>query len=583
MFPNQPPTPPTTADASTSQTTAATTQELTISSIGQAIVAALNTVNMPETYDGGAVRQQERQARRVHPYRRPDPALPAQQPVATIAAQGPQLEDRAAIPSTSRVTAALGAPATQAPGQPVAQAAQLTGRHLVLRDENDTASVASLQQFFNALSRLTGLMWTGSYTGVVAAGRENRNLVGYGSVPAATLSFQLDSVPQYVNQQIRELLERVNNEKKAEVRAFLLVKALRACSESIVLWPGALMSFGFLLGLNSNAVVSWSRSLPGCSTVVPIGASGDRAALPLSVAIPVDVLSWPELVRLLQERFHLQLRGDTAAPSLRTEEASTMGLYFEQPFIDQQERGIAAQLRRFNSENDPQTRDILFARIICALKDNYSLPFGTFFQVCKWLRVQRGGISSWFSKYCKKNTTQPAAVPVPQSLALQPIATASTSAAATAPLPPVAAPQAAQALMPQAAVVRAPAPSLTPAVVTAQMQPLPPPVPPAVSMAQARATAATKPVFAGPIAGPSSAVTGLAPTLPPFVVPTTSAEMQLPEEDAFSTLGLNNNELDDLLGMNENAIVQFLTNEEEVVSEFAEEDDLPDHRDDTEK
>ncbi|MGL5410903.1 MAG: hypothetical protein ACRDAP_19685, partial [Shewanella sp.] len=488
-------------------------------------------------------------------------------------------------PSTSSATLALGASAATL-DLVSEQAEQVTSPLLALRSENDKAPATHLQPFFNALANFTGISWNGCYTGVLQAGIENKKLVGYRSIPSSALSFLLDRIPEKTKPEIKELLKRVNRESDCVHRAFLLVKAIRAFSDTVVLWPGAAVSFGLLLGLNSYTVLSWTRSLPDIPTAVPITEHNNTALQPLSVRLPIDVLSWPEIMRFLQEKLSLQCnRSSAAEPSTKAEQnaaaepnvttPSVMNFTFETNFIAQQEQGIAEQMQTFNSENDEDMRDIFFARIICALKDDYQLPFGTFFHVCKWLNVSRGNVSSWYSKYQKRITQdhQPtAAMPIfpaqpMTNLVLQPMAMPATSFVITPAgttnrperTPP---PQVAGAQIPHTNEMTTSAPSLVSAAIARQEQSVPLQQAPLV---HERDAAATKPVLAVPTTASSSVTTNLNPTFPPFMQGTPedeTEENQDAQPSSSSALGfgwLSNEDFGDVSDITKDDLLALLT------------------------
>ncbi|MGL5335442.1 MAG: hypothetical protein ACRC9R_04770, partial [Enterovibrio sp.] len=264
------------------------------------------------------------------------------------------------------------------------------------------------------------------------------------------------------------------------------------------------------------------------ATAAPRQASAQAAAAPLTLHFPIEVLSWPELLRFLQEYFSMQNRptsAATAAASLPIGN-SAAGLIFQRAFIEQQSPILVRTMTNFNNERDPATCNLLFAKIICALKDRYELPEGTFSHVCKWLGLNRASVSSWFSNLIRREQARrmsqpqmrvlapqmlavqtgvqgPPALRLPASLALMPAATATTSTA-TAP------------------IFTAPVP-VTSASTTATAAPAQMPAPVAT-----QTTAA--PVFIAPATPGTSTATQLAPVLPPFFESTEAKKKREEEE-----------------------------------------------------
>ncbi|MGL5336653.1 MAG: hypothetical protein ACRC9R_11040, partial [Enterovibrio sp.] len=283
MLPNQPP--PTTAEAGTSATTTQTvaaTQGDTRTEVAQAIVTVVNAAEQPQTHDAqGAQRTrpstvaQLLQAR-VHPYQR---TLHAPRPAADAA------------------SAALAAP----PTPPVQGNALGTYPLLLVRRDQETYPLDQMQGFFRALSERVGLVWDQTYIGESG---ENTGNVGRGAIQPLSLSFSQHGIESCQNPEIRELLLRVNEAREPERRRTLLVRAMRAFSETAAFWSGMLGGFCFLLGVNIIALSSWLTTLPSVPTAANRVAgrplSETAMSEPLSLKLPMDVLSLPEMLRFLQ-------------------------------------------------------------------------------------------------------------------------------------------------------------------------------------------------------------------------------------------------------------------------------------------
>ncbi|MGL4734272.1 MAG: hypothetical protein ACRCWB_04070 [Enterovibrio sp.] len=506
MFPNQPPPTSTTAAAGTSQTVTTTTtaQGATSVTLTPAVVGAANTADMPETtaaqvllpraVQQGAQRVVRRAPQsRSQPYHRRTPVTQATgnlpQRVVT-AAQGYQPARGAAGQAASSAAAAL---APQASSQQTAPSIFAVCRQQTLYLAN------SLSGFFNRLNTDIGLCWDGNCTSV-------NGCVSSGAVSSSALSFSDEAIQVCSDPTLKELLLRVNAESVSERRAYLLVKALRAFNElSDLLADGMLTSFCFLLGIPYHSVLSWQNSFPGMATAA---ARGARANAPLTMCLPVDILSWPEFLRFLQEHFSLESepvaagragRGAAAEPTPR---ASIAGLTFSQGIIQQNRHipELCEMLECFNQGivNEAE-RSTYFAKIICVLKDRHALPLPihAFPRLCGWLDVSYTNIMNWTNR-CKKRINEQfrsaasTAVFVPQS------------AAATAPL--------------QSATAQPATPSLTPAAIVCPA-PLTFPIPAAaVSAAPSVVQAPTSPLSTtatAPAIPSTSAVTQLTPTLQP--------------------------------------------------------------------
>ncbi|MGL5334926.1 MAG: hypothetical protein ACRC9R_02070, partial [Enterovibrio sp.] len=305
--------------------------------------------------------------------------------------------------------------------------------------EQDTAPVSSLQAFFAALSSMVPILWNGNYSCLPMAG--GGPLIGKGSVAPSTLSFRQEGIDLCTDPALKELLIRANSEENSARRAFLFVKAMRAFSESVSLWPWALVSFGILLGLNSNAVTSWAKTLPAKPTLAARGALG--SCPPLTIKLPIELLSFPELIRLLQD--YIPLTRSATASQSPAAISSTMDVFFEENFIGSQNPELAQRMRDFNQETDMRQRNDAFAKIICALKEALTLPEGTFVHACNLVNVSPSNVSSWYSKYKQRAATgrttaprrartgpQTRAAPTPR-LTLQPAALPAATSTAVAP------------------------------------------------------------------------------------------------------------------------------------------------------
>ncbi|MGL5334924.1 MAG: hypothetical protein ACRC9R_02060 [Enterovibrio sp.] len=586
MFPNQ--TSPTTADTDTTPTTtqtAATTQGATGTNVTQAVVSVANTAALPVTTTAGATRRPPAaQGARFHPYTRPIATAPVPLPVAPTA-------------QPQQAAGALFTPEDGASHTDLVMEAHRLGSTFILRRARDTSPVTHLNNFFDAFSKLTGLTWGGQHTGVSVQGRVDMSIVGRGSISASTLSFSTDFIRRCTNAEIKELMERVNGETNEDRRRLLLAKAIRAFSERVAFWHGGLATFWFLLGLNSHSVATWAQTMPSIPTAAVRAAV--TAPAPLTLYLPMEVLTWDEIVRFLQERVQLRQRPPSSAADTSTASApSTVRFFFEDAFINLQEPSLAQLMRDFNQEAECKKRNLMFAKIISILKDDpqYQLPEGTSMHVCEWLKVNRTSVSSWAAGYRRSliGAAQQNNQPAPQVTAAQmlpPQTRAQRTSAPTLATPPLFMPAATSTavrpavtttatLQPimyapvpraiqQIRLMRAPAPLLTapplptatstvatPAVMmpaaivtqTPQLLPMPAVLPATTS------TAAALPVFATPVAATSTVTAQLAPVVQPFDPQAMSLDELLeqgaPQPTATEALDINM-DLDDeeLLGL----------------------------------
>lgn len=343
---------------------------------------------------------------------------------------------------------------------------------------------------------------------------------------------------------------RANAESAPERRKYLLIKALRAFSETTAhLWSGALARFSFFLDMVWSSVTSWIISLPNAPTTV----AARPTSPPLPLNLPTDVLTWQELVNFLQPLLSLLLAPPFTAAAVgvgvagpssagivgqRAEETvySTVGLSFLESFIAHQEPHLRKLMREFNNQNNLRSRNKLFAKILSILKDSLSLPYGTYSRVCELVGESRVNISNWLVRYRSTISvvqgatgSAPAQVPAPQMAA--PTAPASIFAPQPVTTPAITLPaQIATPVTTQTISVRSPqvvarrlivqrrvtplattvtsvparqAPVFFPATTTAAS--------PAHSVAQTAA-----PVFTAPAMPSTSAAAQLAPVVPPF-------------------------------------------------------------------
>ncbi|MGL5335042.1 MAG: hypothetical protein ACRC9R_02695, partial [Enterovibrio sp.] len=332
---------------------------------------------------------------------------------------------------------------------------------------------------------------------------------------------------------------RVNDEQNSERRRFLLVKVLRAFSESSLLWEGVLNSICALLNIELRRVNSWSVSMPDIPTVPARGTprAADGAPTRFDLRMPVDVMSLEEVIWFLQSHLREVLHLNQAPYTIRAtpaQEPLMMRLTFSEEFIQRQDPILRRLLRDFNRALLDE-RCKTFAKAICILKES-TLPHGTYSQLCDLLGVRKAGISNWHYEYKKRLLKQgqaqrmaglqPAAVP----FAAPAVTTAATPAAQMlAPAPP----QTTAAPMLQAIATTSTAPSSIPAA-TAQM---PLTLPAATSASVTRSAAA--PVFATPATPSTSAAAQLAPVVPPFFVQTEDEkeEEEQMEQEAVGAQG----------------------------------------------
>ncbi|MGL5291828.1 MAG: hypothetical protein ACRC9T_07890, partial [Vibrionaceae bacterium] len=260
-------------------------------------------------------------------------------------------------------------------------------------------------------------------------------------------------------------------------------------------WDGAFTTFGFLLDINPHAVKSWQKAWQeGFPTVVDRSAGADgpfsaaAMAAPLSIPLPMDLLSWPEVARFLLSRFAMQLAPEQTQAQSQTAEASfdqnadvtaqplIMRLSFSEDAIKKQELWVRQLMQDFNRGRVAKVRDKLFARIVCILKEALPLPFGTFSRVCELLGITSSSVSAWCGDYKIRITAAqaanqgPSAKPATTSIAVPSLAVASSS---SAPLQTFVIPQAASASVRQniaTTVSTSSAASAT--IVRQQMQPL---------------------------------------------------------------------------------------------------------------
>ncbi|MGL5334925.1 MAG: hypothetical protein ACRC9R_02065 [Enterovibrio sp.] len=509
MFPNQ--TPPTTAGTDTTPTTtqtAATTQGATGTNVTQAVVSVTNTATLPVTTTAGATRRPPAQGARFHPYTRPIATAPL--PAASTS-QSQQVAEAASTSAAARDGLGIAAPAAPL---------------LMLRDRNETADATLLAAFFEHLASLTGVSWDNTYTPVPLELGDGRTLVGHGSVSVTALSFSNRAINRCTDQDIQELMRRVNAETNLERKRFLLVKAMRACSECTSFSPGLLICFGILVGLNSHTVPSWGKTLPDRPTAASISAPNEQ----LTLHLPVDVLDWPELVRIFREQIGLRDSLPVAAASIETA-PSTMQFIFSEDFIRRQETELRDLMNQFNCEMHQHARNFKFVKIINALKDIYDLPSGIFSQTCNLLKVLSASASSWYSRYRQRiarrsQTAQPAT------------ATASHVRASAAP-----ALNRLQSLFLPALTVGSPPSS-----------PLPSPPAAAAVLSEQEGTQAAAPVFATPVVTARTATAQLAPVVQPFDPQAMSLDELLeqgsPQAAATESLDINM-DLDDeeILGL----------------------------------
>ncbi|MGL5408605.1 MAG: hypothetical protein ACRDAP_07805, partial [Shewanella sp.] len=350
MFPNQPTTPSTTtADPDTSQATqtqlVAVSTATTTTAIAQATVSVANTASQPETCGAGQSvdRQPLSETARFHPY-----------------TDGVSCEEEFA--GSSAIVAALRASTAASHVQTGGQGAvdeALDPDVLSVYGERNFYPQAQLRTFFDALSNKIGLLWNNEYEKSTAETAAGLGDVGRGAIKPSALSFSEEKINECECAALKELLRRSNEEKDSAWRGFLLIKVLRAFCATYVLWHGVLITFGFLLGMNPKSVQSWYKTLPETPTVVAREARGDgpfsdtAMAAPLSIRLPMDVLSWPEMARFLREQFSMQLappearapsqaaEANSASESDAAEQRLIMRLSFTESFISRQENELA--------------------------------------------------------------------------------------------------------------------------------------------------------------------------------------------------------------------------------------------------
>ncbi|MGL5336678.1 MAG: hypothetical protein ACRC9R_11185, partial [Enterovibrio sp.] len=221
MLPNQPP-PPASTGSGTRPTATKTTagQAATTSAatpLGQATVVVTNTASQPQTSSAAILPQPQPSTSRFHPYARPLQA-------AATAVQGfPQATTQPAAQAVPQAAAQHGTPGVD--------------HYPVLRmyAGEDAYPLNDVRTFFTALFNRTGLSWSGDYE---RRNTTNQGDVACGAILPTSLSFPPASLDRSPTAEIRELMLRVNDEQNSERRRFLLVKVLRAFSESSLLWEG---------------------------------------------------------------------------------------------------------------------------------------------------------------------------------------------------------------------------------------------------------------------------------------------------------------------------------------------------------
>ncbi|MGL5335305.1 MAG: hypothetical protein ACRC9R_04025 [Enterovibrio sp.] len=570
MLPNQPL--PTTAEAGTSATTTQTvaaTQGDTSTEVAQAIVTVVNAAEQPQTHDTqGALRTRPSTVAqllqtRVHPYQRP---LHAPRPAADAA------------------PAALAAP----PAPPVQGNALGTYPLLLVRRDQETYPLDQMQGFFRALSERVGLVWDQTYIGVSG---ENTGNVGRGAIRPSSLSFSQRGIESCQNPEIRELLLRVNEAREPERRRALLVRAIRAFSETAAFWSGMLGGFCFLLGVNIIALSSWLTTLPSVPTAANRVAgrplSETAMSEPLSLKLPMDVLSLPEMLRFLQSHLatlqgmpqpFYQIATDDESAGAAASRELLMRITFDDAVINSSPSLIARQMKDFNKSAVLEERGKFLARIVCVLRDMFELPAGIFSRVCELLGTTTHSVSSWYRHNRARGNAPPSARAVRQGRPrVIPVAATSTVTTATVSQSRQAAPVAARPLAQQgvATTSTATAPSALPAA-TQQAPQLLPAAATAAAVAQGKKPAA--PVFTAPAIPSTSTAAALAPIVPPFFdqaegekedeeekmeqgAEGTLGQLPIPSqesEEAFREMLLYENDIAELASMDSDELYFFL-------------------------
>ncbi|MGL5336253.1 MAG: hypothetical protein ACRC9R_08955, partial [Enterovibrio sp.] len=286
MQPNQPPTPTTTGSGTTPTVTQTTAGQGggADARVVQAAVSVANTALLPATTSAGAIRRQPAiQSERVHPYARPT--------AGASTSTGEFHSLLSALQAPPRVTATAAAARQGLPAfgllvdlsQEQITAALASGSSFTLRGNADTCNANNLDAFFRAFSVFTGLTWNGQYTGVSVQGREDRSIAGRGSISGSSLFFSDEAIRRCASPEIRELMQRVNNEQNAAHRAFLLLKVLDAFNEITIFWSRALSTIRVLLGQTLRSGTSWEQSRP----LMPTAAARQAApAAALTLYLP---------------------------------------------------------------------------------------------------------------------------------------------------------------------------------------------------------------------------------------------------------------------------------------------------------
>ncbi|MGL5250608.1 MAG: hypothetical protein ACRC7P_05930, partial [Enterovibrio sp.] len=256
---------------------------------------------------------------------------------------------------------------------------------------------SELKLFFQLLSQRIGINWNGQYRST------NGNSSGdaqAGAVSSIALSFPEDKMSKDIAPELKELLLRVNEEHNLERRRYLLIKALRAFNETIFIWGGVLAELGFFLGAPWGSVASWNRSRPQTPTAVARGASSDAE---LTLHLPIDVLRWPEVLRVLlycipELSSSQTAAGTSAAPEPRP---STACLSFSSDFIARQSIELQTLIIEFHGETTVHSRNQLFAKIICVLvmDEGVVRPPDTYPRICDLLGVSRANTTNWLVRY----------------------------------------------------------------------------------------------------------------------------------------------------------------------------------------
>lgn len=158
-------------------------------------------------------------------------------------------------------------------------------------------------------------------------------------------------------------------------------------------------------------MTGWKHSYPRYPTATESGAPSNAT---LNLHLPADTLAWSEMVRLLQNRIHLQftsssvsataqnVHSEVAVPQAEAEatpNSSTMEISFTDSFINEQEQELQRMMRSFNREGNEMKRNRLFAKIVSTFQEQEWMPLGLYLRVCEILNVRYRTVAKWLREY----------------------------------------------------------------------------------------------------------------------------------------------------------------------------------------